>query len=175
MKTLGLFTAGILAAGFIMGADIKLKEGDAAPDFSLMDQNGNLHSLSDYRGQKVVVYFYPKNDTPGCTKEACSFRDDYSLFQKDSIKVFGISYDSSESHRKFAEKYRLPFTLLSDSEKTVARAYGSKGLIFPKRKTFLIDEMGMVLKVYHEMDVTTHGAQILADFEAMDAPVDPEK
>ncbi len=161
---------GIMMMGLTLGSEELLKAGEPAPDFKLMDQDSTWHSLSDYKGQRVVVYFYPKNDTPGCTKEACSIRDDYSLFEKDSIKVFGISYDTAKSHKKFAEKYALPFTLLSDAEKTTAKAYGADGFFVPKRKTFLIDEQGNLIKIYSDVDVTSHGAQILADFMAVPVP-----
>lgn len=145
--------------------------GKKAPDFTMMDQDGKTHTLSDYMGQRVVVYFYPKDDTPGCTIEACSIRDDYSLFEKNGIKVFGVSYDDQESHKKFAEKYELPFTLLSDLDKSVAKAYGAKGLFVPSRKTFLIDDQGILRKIYENVTVTGHGAEILADFQAMQTPV----
>lgn len=99
-----------------------LKEGDLAPDFELPDQNGDLHKLSDYRGKKVVLYFYPKDDTPGCTKEACSFRDSFGDFRKHGIVVLGVSKDSEKSHALFQEKYSLPFSLLSDTDTKVSQA-----------------------------------------------------
>ena len=161
-----ILIAGLLLFGLASGAQGALQVGDAAPDFKLEDQDGKLHSLKDYAGQKVVVYFYPKDDTPGCTSEACSIRDDYGLFEKHEIMVFGISYDDAESHRKFREKHDLPFTLLSDSDKSVSAAYDSKGMMFAKRKTFLINEQGKLIKIYENVDVSTHGADILADFAA---------
>ena len=161
---------GLTLFGMASGADNKLKEGSPAPDFTMQDQDGNTHTLSEYKGQLVVVYFYPKDDTPGCTKEACSIRDDYTLFEKNGIKVFGVSYDDMKSHKKFAEKYDLPFTLLSDLDKSVAAAYGTKGIFVPSRKTFLIDADGIVRKIYENVTVTGHGAEILADFAAMTAP-----
>jgi len=161
---------GLTLFGMASGADNKLAEGSPAPDFTLQDQDGKAHTLSEYKGQQVVVYFYPKDDTPGCTKEACSIRDDYALFEKNSIKVFGVSYDDKESHKKFAEKYDLPFALLSDLDKSVAAAYGTKGMFVASRKTFLIDEVGVVRKIYENVTVTGHGAEILADFKAMATP-----
>ena len=161
---------GLTLFGMASGADNKLAEGSPAPDFTLQDQDGKAHTLSEYQGQQVVVYFYPKDDTPGCTKEACSIRDDYALFEKNGIKVFGVSYDGMESHKKFAEKYDLPFALLSDLDKSVSEAYGTKGMFVASRKTFLIDEAGVVRKIYENVTVTGHGAEILADFKAMATP-----
>ena len=109
-----------LTIGIIMAQNKNLKIGDMAPDFTLEDQNNENHTLSDYYGKKIVIYFYPKDDTPGCTKEACSIRDNFDAFEDNGIIVFGISYDSPKSHKMFAEKYDLPFTLLSDIDKTIA-------------------------------------------------------
>ena len=158
---------GLTLFGLASGADNKLAEGSPSPDFTMQDQDGKSHTLSEYKGQLVVVYFYPKDDTPGCTTEACSIRDDYTLFKKNGIQVFGVSYDDMKSHKRFAEKYDLPFTLLSDVDKSVAAAYGTQGLFVPSRKTFLIDETGIVRKIYENVTVTGHGAEILADFAAM--------
>lgn len=142
-----------------------LEEGDLAPNFTLLDQNKVEHTLADYFGQKIVVYFYPKDDTPDCTKEACSIRDNFSLFEQNGIIVFGISYDSPKSHKKFAEKYNLPFTLLSDKDKKVAKLYDSAGVLMAKRNTYLIDSDGKFFKIYKNVDVTTHTKNILDDFE----------
>ena len=101
-----------------------LQEGDAAPDFVTTDQNGNTVKLSDHSGKRIVLYFYPKDDTPGCTKEACSFRDADDVFKAKGIKVFGVSTDSEKSHQKFISKYQLPFDLLADTEKAIVEAYG---------------------------------------------------
>jgi len=144
------------------------KVGDRAPDFTLPDQDGTYQTLSDYHGRPVVVYFYPKDDTPGCTKEACSIRDEYEGFRQAGIVVFGISYDSPEDHRAFRAKYRLPFSLLSDKDKSVSKAYGADGVFFPERKTFLIDENGIIVKIYDQVRVVSHGADLLRDFEAKD-------
>ncbi len=114
------------------------------------------------------MYFYPKDDTPGCTKEACSIRDNFALFEENNIIVFGISYDSPSSHKKFSEKYNLPFILLSDSAKSVATLYNSKGLFMAKRNTFLIDEEGKIFKIYKNVDVSTHTESILNDFSKLE-------
>lgn len=160
--------AGIMLFGMAQGATAI---GELAPDFTMLDQDGKSHTLSDYKGQKVVVYFYPKDDTPGCTTEACSIRDDYTLFEQNGIKVFGVSYDDMESHKKFAEKHDLPFSLLTDADKSVSKAYGANGLFFPSRKTFLIDEAGNLVKIYENVTVTGHGPEILKDFKAIEKPV----
>ncbi len=142
--------------------------GDTAPDFTLADQDGKPRSLSEFRGKKVVLYFYPKDDTPGCTKEACNFRDNIDLYEKHDIVVLGVSYDSPESHKKFAEKYHLPFILLADTTKAVAKQYGAyRGLtrfLFPKRMTFLIDETGTVIHIFEQVDVSNHAREVLQAF-----------
>ncbi len=137
---------------------IKIKE--IAPNFTLPDQDGKNHSLSEYRGRYVLLYFYPKDDTPGCTKEACAIRDLYKDFESNNVKVLGVSADSSESHKKFAEKYSLPFTLLSDQKKEVITTYDA---ISTKRISYLIGPDGLVVKTYPKVDPTTHGAEILKD------------
>jgi peroxiredoxin Q/BCP len=157
----------LLMITMVVNLSAAVKVGSPAPDFKMLDQDEKVHTLADYKGQKVVVYFYPKDDTPGCTKEACSIRDDYGLFEKGGIKVFGVSYDDSQSHKTFADKYDLPFTLLSDTDKSVSKAYGANGLFMAQRKTFLIDESGILRKIYENVTVTGHGAEILADFEAL--------
>ncbi len=144
--------------------EVYLNEGQLAPDFTLFDQDGTPHTLSLYKGKKVVIYFYPKDDTPGCTKEACSIRDSYDDFTNQDIEVFGISYDNSETHQQFIKKYKLPFNLLSDSDKLVSQLYGTKGAFFPVRKTFLIDEYGKIVKIYDQVSVLDHGNDILRDF-----------
>lgn len=147
--------------------------GSIAPDFTLNDENEQSHTLSDYRGQDVVVYFYPKDDTPGCTKEACGIRDGYKQFEKSAINVFGISFDGAESHRKFKEKYDLPFTLLSDLDKATAKRYGASGFFLPSRKTFLINKEGVVFKIYESVDVSSHAGDILKDYEEYYATTKP--
>ena len=142
--------------------------GDPAPEFSLSDENGKMHSLSQYRGQKIVVYFYPKDDTPGCTKEACGIRDEFSSFVDNQIVVFGVSYDNASSHRKFKKKFDLPFHLLSDEDKSVSKLYGADGMFFPSRKTYLIDEDGKLLKIYDKVNVLNHAEDILRTFAKND-------
>ena len=149
-----------------------IKEGDAAPDFEARDADGNTVKLSDLRGQKVVLYFYPKDDTPGCTKEACSFRDSHSALEREGIKVLGVSLDDEKSHRKFAEKFSLPFTLLADTDHAVADAYGvygekqfmGKNYMGVDRKTFLIDEEGRVKKVFDKVNVEQHADEVMKAF-----------
>lgn len=147
-----------------------LEKGQSAPLFSLVDQDGQMHSLADYKGKKVVLYFYPMDDTPGCTTEACTIAEMYGDFEAKGIKVFGVSADSTESHKTFVEKYKLPFTLLSDPTFETIKAYGAyveedtTGLgIHSKRITYLIDEEGNILKAYPEVDPATHAHTILAD------------
>lgn len=149
-----------------------LKEGDTAPDFSTRDENGNPVKLSDLRGQKVVLYFYPKDDTPGCTKEACSIRDSFSEFEERGIKVLGVSLDDEASHQAFMSKFDLPFTLLSDTDHSVSDAYGvygeqtwgDKKYMGVARKTFLIDEDGKIKKVFDKVNVEQHADEVLQAF-----------
>lgn len=150
-----------------------LKEGDTAPDFETRDADGNAVKLSDLRGRKVVLYFYPKDDTPGCTKEACSFRDSFAEFKSRGIEVLGVSTDDEKSHRKFAEKYSLPFTLLADTDHRVADLYGVYGekqfmgrkYMGVARKTFLIDDEGRLRKVFDQVKVDEHADEVLRAFE----------
>jgi peroxiredoxin Q/BCP len=144
--------------------------GNPAPDFVLPDENGVQRRLSDYRGIPVILYFYPKDDTPGCTTEACNFRDDYSAYQDANVVILGVSPDSSKSHAKFKAKYGLPFTLLADSEHKVAEQYGVWGKkkamgreyngIF--RTTFLIDANGKIAKVFENVKPAEHSREVLA-------------
>ena len=165
----------MLILGLCVGDNINgLKEGDLAPDFVLPDHDGKLQRLSDYRGQRVVVYFYPKADTPGWTKEACSLRDHFKGFKKENIKVFGISYDSVDSQKKFRDKYNLPFILLSDSKHKVGKLYGVDKGRWTERKTFIIDQEGKIMKIYDKVSVTTHGKDILY-FLSSDKPEPAEK
>ena len=149
------------------------KEGNFAPNFAAKDANGETVRLKDLRGQKVVLYFYPKDDTPGCTKEACSFRDAFADFKKRDIKVLGVSIDSEASHKKFAAKYKLPFTLLADPDHSIADAYGVYGekkfmgrtYLGVKRVTFLIDKKGQVKKVFEKVKPEEHARDVLEAFE----------
>jgi thioredoxin-dependent peroxiredoxin len=149
-----------------------LEEGDKAPDFTAKDQDGNEVKLADFRGQRVVLYFYPKDDTPGCTKEACSFRDADEIYAEKGIKVFGISTDNEKSHQKFVSKYSLPFTLIADTEKKLVNDYGvyaEKSLYGRKymgvnRRTFLIDEDGKIIKIFKKVNVSEHADEVLKAF-----------
>jgi len=161
-------TVTFLLAGFgpaVMADD--LVAGEAAPDFELPDQNGDMHSLEDYRDEWVALYFYPKDDTPGCTTEACEFRDDIFKFRRMGAQVLGVSLDDEASHKEFSEKFGLPFPLLADPEGTTADAYGVKtrwlGISVAKRQTFLIDPQGRIAKHYADVDPETHSAELLAD------------
>ncbi len=154
--------------GFLWAKSMPISVGEPAPEFSLSDENGKMHSLSQYRGQKIVVYFYPKDDTPGCTKEACGIRDEFSSFVDNQIVVFGISYDNASSHRKFKKKFDIPFHLLSDENKSVSKLYGADGTFFPSRKTYLIDEDGKLLKIYDKVNVLNHAEDILRTFAKND-------
>lgn len=147
--------------------------GAPAPDFTLPDENETPRKLSDYQGQAVVLYFYPKDDTPGCTKEACAFRDDYSDYERAGVTILGVSPDSPKSHAKFKKKYDLPFPLLADEDHAVADMYGVWG---PKklmgrsyegvlRTTFLIGEDGKVRKVFENVKPAEHSKEILAAFK----------
>jgi peroxiredoxin Q/BCP len=146
----------------------ELKVGDTAPDFSLLDEHGRPVSLKDFLGKKVVVlYFYPKDFTSGCTTEACSFRDNYQPYQDKGAVVIGVSLDSVESHLKFSQKYNLPFAILSDNDKEVAKAYGVLGIggFLTKRVTFIIDKEGRIAAVFPKVDVKRHSQEVL---EALD-------
>jgi thioredoxin-dependent peroxiredoxin len=151
---------------------IMLKAGSTAPAFTTTDAAGNTIRLKDFRGQKVALYFYPKDDTPGCTKEACSFRDAFTDFEERGIKVLGISTDNEASHAKFANKYKLPFTLLTDTEHSISEAYGTYGekkfmgrtYMGVKRTTFLIDEKGKIRKIFEKVKPDEHAGEVLAAF-----------
>jgi len=147
-----------------------LTENSIAPDFSLPDENGKTHNLSDYRGKDVVLYFYPKDDTPGCTTEACSFRDDYSAYEKTGVVILGVSVDSPKSHAKFKKKYQLPFTLLSDEKHEVCEKFGVWALkkmmgreyMGVLRTTFLISKDGLIQQVFKDVKPAGHSQEILA-------------
>ena len=149
-----------------------VKEGTTAPSFKTTDANGEPVNLKDFRGKKVVLYFYPKDDTPGCTKEACSFRDAFSKFKKQGITILGVSPDSEKSHQKFTAKYKLPFTLLADTDHSIADAYGVYGekkfmgrtYMGIHRTTFLIDEKGKIKKVFEKVKPEDHADEVLGAF-----------
>ena len=146
-----------------------LKEGDKAPDFRGIDQDEKIISLSDYKGEKLILYFYPKDDTPGCTAEACNLRDNFSVLKKEGFELLGVSPDNPQKHQKFIDKYSLPFPLIADTEKEILNAYGVWG---PKkfmgkeydgvhRTTFIIDEAGKIEKIITKVNTKAHAEQIL--------------
>ena len=150
-----------------------IKEGKKAPDFKLQDQDGLEHKLSQYKGSKVLLYFYPKDDTSGCTTEACNFRDGYKEFKKMGLVILGVSKDGVKSHKKFAEKFKLPFPLLADTEHVVAEKYGvwklkkfmGKEYMGMERSSFLIDEEGKIKKTYDTVKPTDHANEVKVDIK----------
>ena len=148
-----------------------LQEGTKAPEFTLQDQNGKSHSLQDYRGKKVILYFYPKDMTSGCTKQACGFAELYPQFREKGAAILGVSRDTVASHKKFEEKYGLPFTLLSDPDRKVTEAYGvwqakdKAGTMGVVRTTYLIDENGIISKAFGKVKAAENPAQMLGELE----------
>lgn len=161
----------IVGSSAIAGQPEQPTTGEAAPDFELNDQNGQMHSIEDYRGKWVVLYFYPKDGTPGCTTEACEFRDNFFAFRNSDCQILGVSLDDVESHKVFSEEHSLPFPLLADTDGTTADAYGVKsrlmGMTMAKRQTFLIDPDGNIARHYDKVDPDSHSKQVLADLEAL--------
>ena len=155
--------------------NLKLAVGDKAPEFNLLDQDGKSHSLSEYKGGWFLLYFYPKDNTEGCTKEACALRDDFLGFKKLDVKIVGVSVDSVKSHKKFAEEYQLPFTLLADEDKTVVNAYsvwGEKSMYGRKymgtlRTSFLINPEGNIVKIYEKVKPAEHSREVLEDLKSI--------
>ena len=148
--------------------------GQPAPAFKLQDQDGKWHSLADYKGKWVAIYFYPKDDTPGCTTQACSFRDNIFAFNKEGAVILGISVDDVESHKKFAEKHGLPFTLLADADKATSKNYGVlktyMGVMeMARRDTFIVDPQGRIAKHYESVDPEGHSEVVLEDIKALKA------
>jgi peroxiredoxin Q/BCP len=154
-----------------------LQVGDPAPDFSLPDADGNLINLSDLKGKRVVLYFYPRDNTPGCTKEACSFRDAYPDFQSQDVAVFGVSTDDAKSHTKFITKFELPFPLLTDADGSMSTTYESYGLkkfmgkeyMGISRNTFIIGPDGTIEKIYKKVKPADHATQVLTDLQDLGA------
>ena len=152
-----------------------LKEGSKAPAFKAPDQNGNMVALSDFKGKKVILYFYPKDDTPGCTSQACNLKDNYALLIKKGFQVVGVSVDSVKSHKKFEEKYALPFPLISDEEKKIVDKYNLWGekkfmgrtYMGTTRTRFLIDETGVIRKIIAKPDTKNHTEEVLAAWESI--------
>jgi thioredoxin-dependent peroxiredoxin len=140
-----------------------LSVGTTAPTFTVKDTNGNTVSLSDFSGKTVILYFYPKDDTPGCTKEACSFRDNYTAYQGKDLVVLGVSADDQTSHQAFTSKFNLPFPLLADINHDIIKAYDVDGGGYAKRVTYVIDSQGAIAKVYTTIDTQNHATDILAD------------
>jgi thioredoxin-dependent peroxiredoxin len=142
-----------------------LAVGAIAPDFTVKDTNGNTVKLADYAGKSVVLYFYPKDDTPGCTKEACSFRDNYDQYLSQGITVFGVSLDDETSHKAFADKFNLPFALLADTDAAIATSYGvlgeKNGMRYAQRVTYVITD-GKIAQVYETVNTETHATDILS-------------
>jgi len=159
---------GFTSAGI---ANDQVTTGDAAPEFELSDQNGQLHSLEDYRDQWVVLYFYPKDETPGCTTEACEFRDNIFAYKDLNAQILGVSLDDAESHKAFAENHGLPFPLLADVDGDAATAYGVKtrmfGMTVAKRQTFIIGPDGIIAKHYEKVKPAEHSDEVLADLQKL--------
>ena len=172
MKTRHLL-AGLLLALPLLAAAGPPQVGEPAPTFRLQDQNGEWHDLDDYRGEWLALYFYPKDDTPGCTTEACNFRDNIYAFQAIGAKVLGVSVDDVDSHKEFSDKYKIPFVLLADPGKETSKAYGVlKNYMLIKvasRQSFIIDPDGMIAKHYGKVDPDTHTDEVLADIQALQA------
>ena len=174
MRRLLLLLALALLCGTTMTARAATPQpGATAPDFRLQDQNGYWRTQADYRGHWLVMYFYPKDFTPGCTTEVCTFRDDIAKLRKAGAEVIGVSLDDVASHAKFAEKYRVPFPLLADTAHQVSTAYGvlssTVGFHYARRTTFLIDPQGKVAKVYEDVDPEKNSAQVLRDLASLKA------
>ena len=180
MITLGLVAIAVIVIAVAIRPQFAraelLKEGQIAPPFTTQMVSGeqvNPMSLADFHGKKVILYFYPKDETSGCTKEACAFRDGYSRFTNAGLTVLGCSVDSADAHKEFIKKYSLPFPLLLDPDKKIATAYGAANGIpilgLDRRITYVIDEKGSVLKVYPSVDPSTHAIEILNDLGSADA------
>lgn len=177
MKWLAVVTAVIIFAALFVARTARAGElpevGQAAPDFKLPDQHGKQHALQDYRGKYLVLYFYPKDDTPGCTQEACAFRDDMNQLTELGAQVIGVSVDDSESHAEFAKKYHLPFPLLADKNGDVAASYGALlnlGIIkLARRFTFLLDPKGNIVREYLSVETSRHSKEIIEDLKKLTA------
>ena len=152
-------------------ASAEINTGQTAPNFNLQDQNGNWHTLDNYKGQWVVLFFYPKDQTPGCTTEACNFRDNIFEFQKLNTQILGVSLDDIESHQAFSEKYSLPYPILADVNKECATEYGVLGkfmmMTIAKRQSFLINPEGQIVKHYKKVDPDTHTKEVIIDLKQL--------
>jgi peroxiredoxin Q/BCP len=174
LPALALMLVGLVAGGGPAVAGDAPAGGQPAPAFKVQDQAGKWHTLADYKGKWVAMYFYPKDDTPGCTTQACGFRDNIFAFNKEGAVILGVSVDEVTSHKEFAEKHSLPFTLLADSDKAVARSYGVlktyMGVMeMARRDTFIIDPQGRIAKHYESVDPEGHSQVVLADIKARKA------
>ncbi len=175
MKWLAVIFAAVVFASLLVARAARAGDlpvvGQAAPDFKLPDQHGKLHALADYRGKYLVLYFYPKDDTPGCTQEACAFRDDLHQLAEMGAQVIGVSVDDSSSHAEFAKKYHLPFPLLADKSGAVADSYGAYlnlGIVkMARRFTFMIDPQGNIAKIYLSVETSRHSKQIIDDLKQL--------
>jgi peroxiredoxin Q/BCP len=170
MKSTMIITCLLLfATASFVSAQSKLKVGDKAPDFTAKDQDGKKVSLRDYKGKKVVLYFYPKDQTPGCTAEACNLRDNKDMLDKAGYEILGVSTDDEASHKEFKNKYSLPFTLVADTDKSINQKYGvwvekerdGKKFFGTARTTFLIDEKGVITQIIDKVETADHASQIL--------------
>jgi peroxiredoxin Q/BCP len=156
-----------------------LAVGTQAPEFTATDQDGKKHTLRDFRGKKVIVYFYPKDNTPGCTKEACAFRDNFAKFRQLNVEILGVSIDGEKSHQSFAQKYDLPFTLLADPDKRLVEAYGvwgekrlyGKTYMGTNRVTYLIDEIGKIAAVFPKVKPDKHAEELLSVLQQTGSPM----
>ncbi len=162
---------GVTWAGVALSAELP-QVGQSAPDFSVEDQNGALQHLADYRGKWLVLYFYPKDETPGCTAEACAYRDDIQRIRQLGAAVLGVSIDDASSHAEFAKNHHLPFPLLADKDGAVSQKYGSEmsllGFRIAKRNTFIIDPSGRIAKVYESVDAGRNPAQVITDLVSLE-------
>jgi thioredoxin-dependent peroxiredoxin len=155
------FGAGVLMFGLGKVQAEALKVGDPAPNFTAPSSGGSQMELKSLIGKSpIVLYFYPKDDTPGCTKEACGIRDHFAAFRKLNATVFGISYDTVESHKQFIDKYKLPFALLSDHDHAIAKLYGADGLLYAKRMTYVVDKSGKIAWMNPKVDPSTHSQEL---------------
>lgn len=165
ITSLGLF---LMCNMLFLMTTVQAKEplavGQMAPEFETVNQKGQTVKLSDFRGKKVILYFYPKDDTPGCTKEAKTFRDNIKGFESKNAVILGVSFDDQSSHQQFSQKYDLPFQLLVDADKSIAKAYEASGLIWASRDTFVIDEKGKILQILRAVKPAEHVRGLLDSF-----------
>jgi|TARA_B100000795_G_scaffold152951_1_gene114606 peroxiredoxin Q/BCP len=176
MRLISLSFLMVLMTMFNLARADVLKIDSVAPEFELQDQTGKSHFLADYQGQWVVLYFYPKDDTPGCTTEACAFRDEYRVLSALNTQILGVSMDSIESHADFSEKYSLPFPLLADIDGHVANQYGALASLgpikFAKRHTIIISPMGKIKKVYRNVDPALHSEEVIGILRVLKSEAD---